>query len=427
MADFDREEIGNRRLKVAAVTVAISPERGSEYSVGWNYVTEVSKDVDLFCFYGLAGSFLGDLEEIDKNEKAQKLKRVRFFGVKANWFSRGLNLLNKKGVFPYAFYFAYFFWHIDLVINIIRQHKRYRFDVIHYVCPIGFREPGFLWLVGVPVIWGPIGGLENTPTSLIGSLDKTKLLFFRVKNLVNYLTIILSPRVRYAFSKYEVIYAANSGNQQAIRHFFKREVECFPENAVPDSWLCRPAAEINNERALKLVWIGSSQERKNLAILLEALVRVQHRREISISIIGDANENQGWRELAVKFGVDVHLNWMGRLPRDQVFAELSSGDYSIITSVMEGTPTTIWEAMAAGVPSIAFALCGMRDTLDNDAGVLIEATHYDQMVESLAEKLMSLPKRDLEMTQNVRKVAERFSWSRRRSELLSAYMEINRQ
>ena len=68
------------QLKIIALTYSISPIRGSEYSVGWNYVSRMSKHYDIYCIYGLAGDHMGDLQEIESIKDKEEFKNINFVG-----------------------------------------------------------------------------------------------------------------------------------------------------------------------------------------------------------------------------------------------------------------------------------------------------------------------------------------------------------
>ena len=54
-----------KNKKILVLAYAISPTRGSEYSVAWNYVQEMSKDNKLTVLYGASGDYMGDCEEME--------------------------------------------------------------------------------------------------------------------------------------------------------------------------------------------------------------------------------------------------------------------------------------------------------------------------------------------------------------------------
>ena len=50
---------------ILVLAYAISPTRGSEYSVAWNYVTHMSKANDLTVLYGISGNHMGECRETE--------------------------------------------------------------------------------------------------------------------------------------------------------------------------------------------------------------------------------------------------------------------------------------------------------------------------------------------------------------------------
>ena len=62
--------------------------------------------------------------------------------------------------------------------NIIENEN---FDLIHNLNPIGYREPGYLWKLNLPYIWGPIGGIPNRPSQLFTDLSLKNRIFFTPK------------------------------------------------------------------------------------------------------------------------------------------------------------------------------------------------------------------------------------------------------
>lgn len=51
---------------------------------------------------------------------------------------------------------------------------------------VGFREPGYLWKLPIPFIWGPIGGLDLTDWRLLGLLGFGGKAEFFCRNVINW-------------------------------------------------------------------------------------------------------------------------------------------------------------------------------------------------------------------------------------------------
>lgn len=75
------------RKNILVLAYAISPIRGSEFSVAWNYINEMSKDNDLVVLYGSAGNHMGDFDELESWLFTYSIPNVRFVPVYPNGFT----------------------------------------------------------------------------------------------------------------------------------------------------------------------------------------------------------------------------------------------------------------------------------------------------------------------------------------------------
>ena len=87
---------------ILVLAYAISPTRGSEYSVAWNYVTHMSKYCHLTVLYGTSGEHMGDCEEMEKFVAKGGLKNVDFMFVKPDGKTNLLNWCNRHGFLGYT-------------------------------------------------------------------------------------------------------------------------------------------------------------------------------------------------------------------------------------------------------------------------------------------------------------------------------------
>ena len=67
----------------------------------------------------------------------------------------------------WRFYSHYKKWQkrtLKIASDIIKQHP---IDIIHQLNMIGFREPGYLWQINKPFVWGPVDAKENFPIAYL--------------------------------------------------------------------------------------------------------------------------------------------------------------------------------------------------------------------------------------------------------------------
>ena len=61
---------------ILVLAYQLSPTKGSEYSLAWNYVTRMSKYNRLTVLYGVSGTRLGDCDEMEEFAKTKGLQML---------------------------------------------------------------------------------------------------------------------------------------------------------------------------------------------------------------------------------------------------------------------------------------------------------------------------------------------------------------
>jgi glycosyltransferase involved in cell wall biosynthesis len=414
------------RLKILVLAYSISPIRGSEYSVGWNHVRNLSTCCDLTVLYGLAGPHMGDFHEIE-NHLANNgaLPNVRFVAIRPNFFARAANVLNRHGFLIYSFYVAYRVWHHQAARCARELAVRERFDLIHYLCPIGYREPGFLWKSDIPYVWGPIGGL--VPTRYLRGAPSRRLAKVRVvlKNWMNSIQLLTSRRVPKALRRVDQLVAATTENQAALLRHFNVESRHIPENAIPDEWISRslPARLPDDDAVLNIIWIGSLDHRKSPDLLLDAISQLSGQ-AWRLHIVGEGPLAAAAKIKAVELGIQAQVTFHGLIDRSAVLRLLARSDLHMVTSMAEGNPTTIWEAMAVGVPTLALDHCGMHDVICDLCGIRVPLSDYSETCRGLAaavETLLQDRGKLAILGKGLLTCRQRHLWSHRCQEWLEVY------
>jgi glycosyltransferase involved in cell wall biosynthesis len=404
------------KKKILVLAYAISPTRGSEYSVAWNYVINMSKDNELVVLYGTSDSHIGDFIELKKYLERFAVANVRFVEIYPTKVGNILNILNKRNVFVYSFYFAYNLWHRqayriakDLVAN-------EDFDLIHYLVPIGYREPGYLWKLNLPYIWGPIGGTKNLSIKLLKALPLSGKLKLGFRAIINTLQIRINSRLKRAVNRANILMTATTTDQKKFRKIYGVESYYLPENGI-ENIIYSERIDKKSYDIIKLIWIGRIDENKALIILLEALKKMSFRNQLELHIVGDGILKDSLTSFSEKNQLEKTIVWHGAINRTEVFKLLSQSHLHIITSLTEANTTVIWEAMSAGVPTISLDHCGMHDTICEKCGVKINIDSYEQVISDLAyqlDRLTTSPTEIEKLSNGVIECAKKYTWVERR-------------
>jgi glycosyltransferase involved in cell wall biosynthesis len=124
------------------------------------------------------------------------------------------------------------------------------------------------------------------------------------------------------------------------------------------------------KRGFTLVFVGRLAEVKNLQTLIRAVsIAVKQLPELEFWIVGDGPVRGELEALAAELGVAGHVRFWGqRLDTAKFF---SAADALVMSSVSEGLPMSLLQAMSIGVPAIVTDVGGMAEVVRlSGAGLL---------------------------------------------------------
>ena len=138
---------------------------------------------------------------------------------------------------------------------------------------------------------------------------------------------------------------------------------------------------------LRLVTVSSLIRRKQVSTLLEALTYPGAASTAVLRIVGDGPERETLESTAIDLGIANRVEFVGGVPPDQVEGHLAWSDMFVFSSESEGRPNAILESMAAGLPTVATNIPGVRELLRPDRGMLFpvgDAGGLAQCIDALA-------------------------------------------
>lgn len=140
-----------------------------------------------------------------------------------------------------------------------------------------------------------------------------------------------------------------------------------PTQAVLDAHAARRTLGLARH-AYVLGWVGRLIRVKGCDIFLRALANLKDL-PVEAVIIGDGPERSSLESLASSLGLQGRVKFVGQV--DTAAPLFSAFDLFVLSSTSEGTPLTLLEAMAAGVPVIATRVGGVPDVLSSDEALLV--------------------------------------------------------
>ena len=159
----------------------------------------------------------------------------------------------------------------------------------------------------------------------------------------------------------------------------------------------------------KVLFVGRHEVRKGLAILLEAVSKMDD--DLVVWIVGNGPETPG---LQAKYRHDSRLRWLGRVSNEERNRRMAGADVFVAPSLGgESFGVILLEAMAAGAPVICSSITGyvgVAGPLDADeaAAIISETGDADALAAALGSVLHD-PELAASLQRRGRRRANRFS------------------
>jgi glycosyltransferase involved in cell wall biosynthesis len=355
-----------KKLKILVSAYACAPNKGSEPGMGWNFVMGLSNFHELHVI-------------VEKRKWEQPiLEYLKVYPeLKANlrfYFIDKTRNKRLRKIWPPSYYWFYNVWQKKAYKLALELDKKENFDLIHQLNMVGYREPGYLWKIEKPFVWGPIGGLENSPWRFLPSLGIKGFIFYTGRNLMNLWQRNFSTRPKKAARRTNTsLIAATPDNQRLLYNLWDRRAEVVCEvGQEKDIIKILPSIRILDDEPLKIVWSGLHNPRKNLPLLFNALKKITI--PFELHILGNGEMTKTWKKIAQKKGLDKNCNWYGWVERQKAIDIMSSGHVFCITSISDLTSTVTLEALSYSLPIISLDHCGFSHVVNDSCGIKINVS-----------------------------------------------------
>jgi len=139
-----------------------------------------------------------------------------------------------------------------------------------------------------------------------------------------------------------------------------------------------------------IIGIGNLHRVKDFPTLLEAFSIVRQQRAVKLIILGEGHLRDELKSLAVTMGVGEDVDFAGFV--DNPYPYIKSADLYVLSSVREGSPNALTEALALGTPVVATDCPGgVREILKNGRwGRIVPVRSPYEMARAISATLDSL-------------------------------------
>lgn len=409
-------------MKILINAYACSPGMGSEPGMAWNWVKNLAKFCELHII--TEGEFRDKIEEVVPT--LEQGKNMHFYYNPVSEEIR--KMCWNQGDWRFYKYYREWQWKTYLMAKDICSKEQ--IDILHQLNMIGFREPGYLWQLseenGVPFVWGPVDAKDKFPVAYLdGAGLKTKL-FMRLKNVLTGIQLRYSKRVLLAARQSSVIFSASSNSQRSFKKYMNIDSPLLNETGcyVQD----HPIVDKTDKETFDVLWVGKMDFRKQLALALQTVAKSENNK-LRLHIMGDGDA-ESYQSLAKSYGIADKCIWHGAVSHDEVQDIMQKSDIFLFTSVAEGTPHVVLEAISNNLPVVCFDTCGQGDAVNDKVGRKIPLSFPCQSVSDFAKLLNELEdNRSLlkQLSENCKERQQELSWEEKAKTMMEWYEKILRK
>lgn len=402
-------------MKILLSAYACQPAMGSDPGIGWQWAVHLARAGHRVCALtrrANRASIEAYLADHPLPEVADGRLTFAYYDLPhalAFW---------KKGYRGIHLY--YFLWQIGAFFHARALHRAMGFDAVQHATFVSARQPSFMGLLGIPFVFGPVGGGETSPWALRQGFPAKGWLWEIARDLAN-AGARVDPLMHLTFASATKIWVGTEDTRRWIPGRYHGKTDCMPLAALTDEEAAAhasgdPLPPHTEPTPLRLLSVGRLWYWKGMQFTLAALARL---RDQGIAwewtLVGEGPQEAWLRQQARAYGLEEAIDWIPRLPREALLARYRAYDAFVFPSLHDSGGFVVLEAMAAGLPVLCFDLGGPGVMVDASCGrcLDVQGLSTSQAVEALARALAELaasPPLRATLASGARRRAQAFTW-----------------
>ncbi len=404
-------------MRLLVTTFSLCPSQGSEPGVGWHTVEELAREHEVHALVDANWE-----PKVRAVFRAEDHSRIHLHFVRVPLLTTLVEGPLHNGL---CWLIYYYLWQIAAWITATRLHDQHAFDACQHVTFVKYNTPSFLHLLGLPFIFGPVGGAERALSVFYREFGlKTRLA--EAARVALQKLARLDPFLHLCCGRSTLALAVTHDTAAELRKLGARRVEvltavalsedelssiigpllkpgsvtpercassslsALPQNSSPSTG-ANPAdpsglteASFNRE-PLTLLYVGRLIAWKGVHLALRALA--EGPANLRFRIIGNGPLRPYLEAEAQRLGITDRVTFDGELPRDQVLAAYRSAHGFLYPSLHDSGGNAVLEAMAAALPILCLRYGGPDFIVADNCGWKVQAITSEEAISGLTTAL----------------------------------------
>jgi glycosyltransferase involved in cell wall biosynthesis len=257
-------------------------------------------------------------------------------------------------------------------------------DLVHHVTYSPYWLPAPTARLGVPSIWGPVGGAVRTPRSLLSLLGRKG----RITEELDRFAVLIAamfPSTRRTWREVSLRVAQNRETLARIRVVTAKPAVIFNHALVHHF---DPPEPVSGEDRYA-VWLSPLESRKGPELAVRALAMTT--RPIDLRVVGDGPERRRMEALCADLGLTDRVQFVGRVDHAAAIALVAGAEAAVFTGLREEGGLALTEALYCGTPTIVLDNGGpaeiARASVDPSRVAIIDVSSARSAIKGIATAL----------------------------------------
>lgn len=398
-------------MKILLSSYCCLPNAGSENAIGWNWALGIAA-----CGHQTFVLTRAIHQDVIKTEcEKRSIQNPQFL------FHDMSPTIQKLYKLPFGNYAHYLLWQYTAAKAAVSIHAKESFDLVQHITWGNFRLPSFMGKLGIPFIFGPVAGGEDTPKRLRRGLGLRGRVWDGLRRLSNFL-LTRTPLMAATYAHATQIVATTNETLREIPEPFREKARVQQAVGIDSGGSCESADRrsvlptMAKGARLKLLFAGRLQPWKGLHLGLRALAALgQQSKDVHLTIIGSGSDQARLKRIAHRLEIEQSLSWILWMEREDLIQLYSEFDLFLFPSLHDSGGMAVLEAMSFGLPVICLDLGGPGISVDSTCGRVVptKSQAEEEVVQLIATCLSEFIRNPAileSLSMGARRRAASFSW-----------------
>lgn len=215
-----------------------------------------------------------------------------------------------------------------------------------------------------------------------------------------------------------LLYVDKNMHKELINHFSLESLTHTPSGIDIDFY-----TPLNLPRKKQIISIGNLRWQKDHETLIKAFnIFLKRYPDYELLIVGEGDQRNKLTDLSKRLSISDKVLLTGRKKKEQILKELNNSKFFVLSSVTEGMPKALIEALATNTPVVVTNV-GSCKIVSKNAGYCVEPSNPEEL--SLAMiKMVEDEKKYKAFEFMARKSVQDFSWNSLAEKINNTFLDL---